>query len=127
MAVTIVQGEDRTINFQVKEVDSSGVTTYLDLSGTVYDIELKLAGTSGTVSFKKSTVIPSTTTNEIVIVDGKAGLFKVNMSDDKTELLKLGANQNAEVLIDLTAADPAGERRIVQLSKAITVVKQLFA
>lgn len=120
MAVTIVQGEDRTINFQVKEVDSSGVTTYLDLSGTVYDIELKLAGTSTTVSFKKSA-------SEIVIVDGKAGLFKVIMSDDKTEGLKLGANQNAEVLIDLTAADPAGERRIVQLSKAITVVKQLFA
>lgn len=127
MAVTIVQGEDRTINFQVKEVDSSGVTTYLDLSGTIYDIELKLAGTSGTVSFKKSTVIPSSTKNEIEVVDGKQGLFKVVMSDTKTALLKLGANQNAEVIIDLTAAPTSGERRIVQLTKVITVVKQLFA
>lgn len=120
MAVTIVQGEDRTINFQVKEVDSSGVTTYLDLSGTIYDIELKLAGTASTVSFKKSS-------NEIVVVDGKQGLFKVTMSDTKTALLKLGANQNAEVIIDLTAAPTSGERRIVQLTKVITVVKQLFA
>lgn len=120
MAVTIVQGEDRTINFQVKEVDSAGVTTYLDLSGTVYDIELKLAGTSTTVSFKKSD-------SEITIVDGKSGTFKVTMTETKTAALKIGANQNAEVIIDLTAADPAGERRIVQLTKAITVVKQLFA
>lgn len=118
--ITIVQGEDRTINFQVKEVDSNGVTTYLDLSGTVFDIELKLAGTTATVSFKQST-------GEITIVDGKAGLFKATMSDTKTALLKVGNNQNAEVIIDLTSAPTAGERRIVQLTKVINVVKQLFA
>lgn len=118
--VQIVQGEDRTLNFQVKEVDSNGVTTYLDLSGSIYEIELKLAGTSATVSFKKSDL-------EVYIVDGKQGLFKVVMSDTKTALLKVGSNQNAEVIIDLTAAPTAGERRIVQLTKAITVVKQLFA
>lgn len=120
MALTIVQGEDRTISFQVKEVDSNGVTTYLDLSGTVYDIVVKMAGTSSTVSFNKRT------DNEITIVDGKIGLFKVTMSDTKTALLKVGANQNVEVVIDLTAAPTSGERRIVQLTKVITVVKQLF-
>lgn len=118
--VTIVQGEDRTLNFQIKEIDSSDVTTYMDLTGAT-DIELRLQGaaTNTIVSFKLSA-------SEITILDAKSGTFKVKMSDTKTALLKLGAAQNAEVVVDI-GAPTAGDRRIAQLFKVITVVKRLFS
>jgi len=117
-AITIVQGEDRTLNFQITEVDSSDVTTYMDLTGAT-DIELRASDNStGYISFKMST-------SEVTIVDAKSGMFKVKMSDTKTSLLKIGSNQNIEVIVDV-GAPTAGDRRIAQLFKAITVVARLY-
>lgn len=117
--VTIVQGEDRTLNFQIKEVDSDSVTTYLDLTGATA-IEMRVSDSAGTgyISFTLAA-------SEITVVDAKNGMFKVKMSDVKTALMKLAASQNAEVIIDV-GAPTAGDRRIAQLFKAITVVKRLF-
>lgn len=117
--VTIVQGEDRTLNFQIKEVDSDAVTTYLDLTGATA-IEMRVSDSAGTgyISFTLAD-------SEITVVDAKNGMFKVKMSDVKTALMKLAASQNAEVIIDV-GAPTAGDRRIAQLFKAITVVKRLF-
>ena len=117
--VTIVQGEDRTLNFQIKEIDSLDVTTYMDLTGAT-EIELRLSNaTTGYVSFTLSG-------GEVTVLDAKNGSFKVRMSDTKTALLKVASNQNAEVIVDI-GAPTAGERRIAQLFKVITVVKRLFA
>jgi hypothetical protein len=117
-AITIVQGEDRTINFQIKEVDASDVTTYMDLTGAT-EIELRAPDAStGYISFKLST-------SEVTVIDSKNGIFKVKMSDTKTALLKVGSSQNIEVIIDI-GAPTAGDRRIAQLLKAITVVARLY-
>ena len=113
-AVTIVQGEDRTINFQVKEVDSEDVTTYMDLTGATA-IEMRVSdATTGYIAMTLAAL-------EITVVDAKNGMFKVNMSDTKTALMKVATLQSAEVIIDIGT-----ERRIAQLTKAITVVKRLF-
>jgi len=117
-AITIVQGEDRTINFQIKEVDSSDVTTYMDLTGAT-EIELRVANASSSYeSFKL-------TNSEITVVDAKNGMFKAKLSDVKTALFKLGKEQSAEVIVDI-GAPTAGDRRIAQLTKAITVVARIF-
>lgn len=112
--ITIVQGEDRSLNFQIKEVDSSDVTTYMDLTGAT-EIELRAPDNStGYISFKLSNA-------EVAVIDSKNGIFKVLMSDTKTALLRIGQSQNIEVIVDI-----GSERRIAQLLKAITVVSRLF-
>lgn len=113
--VTIVQGEDRSLNFQIKEIDSDSVTTYLDLTGATA-IEMRVSDLAGT-GFIAFTLAAT----EITIVDAKNGQFKVQMSDTKTATMKLAASQNAEVIIDIGT-----DRRIAQLLKAITVIKRLF-
>lgn len=116
--VTIVQGEDRTLTFQIKEIDASEVTTYMDLTNAT-GIEIRAAGTSvNYISFSFSS-------NEIVFLEKKSGTFKLIMSDAKTKQLKVGPNQNLEVIVDL-GAPPLGERRVAQLIKSITVVKRIF-
>lgn len=115
--ITIVQGEDRTLTFTLQEVDSNGITTYLDLTGAT-EIEVKAAGTSGTVSFKL-------TAAEVSILDSVGGVFKVQMVDSKTSLLRVAPDQNLEVIIDI-GSHPSGQRRIAQLLKAISVVRRLF-
>ena len=116
--ITLVQGEDRTLTFTLKEVDSNGVTTYMDLTGAT-EIELRAADSGSGFVFFKLTLL------EIEIVDAKGGVFKATMSDTKTALLKLGQQQNLEVIIDF-GSPSAGDRRIAQLFKAITVVKRLY-
>jgi hypothetical protein len=116
--ITLVQGEDRTLTFTLQEVDDKDVTTYMDLTGATA-IEVRAANASA--SYESFTLAAS----EVTVLDAKAGIFKVKMSDAKTALLKLGADQNIEVIIDI-GAPSAGDRRIAQLFKAITVVKRLF-
>lgn len=118
-AVKIVQGEDRILKFTISEQDDSGVTTYLNLTGAT-EIEMRVANLSGTFeSFKLTTL-------EIVITDNEKGMFDVHMSDTKTALLKLGADQSIEIIVDI-GAPSAGERRIAQQLKAISVNKRLFS
>lgn len=117
-SITIVQGEDRIITFTISEIDEKQVTTYLDLTGATA-IELRAANTSS--SFESFTLGAS----EVTIVDAEKGTFRVHMSDSKTSSLKLGADQSVEVIVDI-GAPSAGERRIAQLTKAITVIKRLF-
>lgn len=117
--VTIVQGEDRTLNFQIKEIDSDSVTTYLDLTDATA-IEMRVSDVVGTgfISFTLADL-------EITVTDAKNGAFKVKMSDTKTNLMRLQSGQSVEVIVDM-GAPSAGDRRIAQLFKAITVVKRLF-
>lgn len=117
-SITIVQGEDRIITFTISEVDEKQVTTYLDLTGATA-IELRAANSSA--SYESFTLGAS----EVTIVDAEKGTFRVHMSDVKTANLRLGADQSVEVIVDI-GAPSAGERRIAQLSKAITVIKRLF-
>lgn len=117
-AINIVQGEDRILTFTISEKDENGVTTYLDLTGAT-EIELRAANSSSSYeSFKLSVT-------EVTVLDAEKGTFKVHMSDVKTALLKLGSDQSIEVIVDI-GAPTAGERRIAQLTKAISVVKRLF-
>lgn len=110
MAVTIIQGEDREINFKV--VDSEEALA-LDLTGAT-EIAVKIAATAGgAVSFLLSL-------SEVTITDANKGEFVVSMSDTKTNLIKLG-EQSVEVVIDIGT-----NRRIVQLEKAVTIKKKLF-
>lgn len=110
MAVTIIQGEDREINFKV--VDSEEALA-LDLTGAT-EIAVKIAATAGgAVSFLLSL-------SEVTITDANKGEFVVSMSDTKTDLIKLG-EQSVEVVIDIGT-----NRRIVQLEKAVTIKKKLF-
>lgn len=119
MAVTIVQGEDRTLTFTIKEIDSNLVTKYMDLTGATA-IEVR-APDAALVSYISFTMAGS----EITVIDAINGTFKVKMSDTKTALLKLGVEQNLEVIVDI-GAPPGGDRRIAQLFQSITVVKRLF-
>jgi len=119
VSFTIVKGEDRTLNFQIKEVDENDVTTYLDLTD-FSKIEMKVPATGGSYISFTSTAL------EITVTDPKNGLFQVKMGDTKTALFKTGENQNIEVVIDINGAPPAGDRRIVQLYKAITVIAPFF-
>jgi hypothetical protein len=117
-AINIVQGEDRVLTFQIKEVDSNGSTVYMSLVG-VTEIDLRVPSAAGSyISFLKSA-------SEITIVDATLGTFSVSMTDTKTALLKVGSSQNAEAIIDVGAA-PAGNRRIAQLLSVITVTAKLF-
>jgi hypothetical protein len=117
-SVTIVQGEDRVLTFTIKEVDDKNVTTYMNLTGAT-EIEVRASNASSTYeSFKL-------TDSEVTVVDAEGGVFRVHMSDVKTALLKIQPEQNIEVIVDI-GAPSAGERRIAQLFKAITVVKRLF-
>lgn len=108
--VTLIQGEDREINFTVIDSEES---IALDLTGST-EIAVKVAATDGgAISFLLSTA-------EVVITESTKGKFKVVMSDAKTSLLKVG-DQSVEVIIDIGSS-----RRIVQLSKALLIKKKLF-
>ena len=108
--VTLIQGEDREINFTVIDSEES---IALDLTGST-EITVKVAATAGgAVSFTK-------TASEVVVTDATKGKFKVIMSDTKTGLSKVG-DQSVEVIIDIGTA-----RRIVQLEKALLIKKKLF-
>ena len=113
--ITLVQGEDRKLTFTLQEVDEKDVTTYMDLTGAT-QIEVRIAAAAGGyVSIKKQ---PDA---DVAILDAKGGIFQVTISDSKSALLKIGVEQSIEVIVDIV-----NERRIAQLLKAITVVKQLF-
>jgi|ERR1017187_2765299 hypothetical protein len=117
-AVTIVQGEDRVLIFQITEIDSSGNTTYLDMTSAT-SVELRApAASSGYVSFTMAA-------SEIAITSAKLGEFSVSMSDIKTALLRVGSSQNAEVTINF-ATLPTLNIRIAQLLGAISVTAKLF-
>lgn len=108
--VTLIQGEDREINFTV--VDSEECIA-LNLTGAT-EIAVKIAATAGgAVTFLLSVA-------EVVVTDAIKGKFKVVMSDTKTALSKLG-EQSVEVIIDIST-----NRRIVQLEKALLIKKKLF-
>lgn len=112
--ITIVQGEDRALTFTLQEVDSNGVTTYMDLTG-VTEIDVRIAAAAGGfLSFKKSAT-------KVAVLDTLGGVFKVTINDTESALLKVAPDQNLEVIVDVGA-----NRRIAQLLKAITVVRRLF-
>ena len=108
--VTLIQGEDREINFGVKD---SGDDVYINLTGAT-EISVKTSATAGgAVEF-------TLTALEVVITDASTGKFKVIMTDTKTSLIKLG-EQSVEVVVDIGT-----NRRIVQLEKALVIKKKLF-
>lgn len=111
--IIIVQGEDRELNFGIKDPEKE---VFIDLTG-VTEMEFITAGTSGSVSFKLSA-------SEITVTNALEGKFKLNASDVKTALLKIG-DQNVEVVVDWGAAT-AGKRRIAQAEKALTIKKRYF-
>jgi hypothetical protein len=98
----IVQGEDRTLLFGVKDTYEE---VYIDLTG-VTAISVNLAAASiGAISFTMSA-------SEVTVIDAPKGKFQVVMSDAKTATLKVGS-QTMEVVIDWG-------------SNAITVVKKIY-
>lgn len=108
--VTIIQGEDREINFGVKD---SGEDVYIDLTGAT-EIAVKIAAAAGgSVDFLLSV-------SEVVVTEAAKGKFKIVMSDSKTSLLRLG-ERDVEVIIDW-----GSNRRIVQAEKALSVAKRIF-
>ena len=108
--VTLIQGEDREINFGVKDSEDD---VYINLTGAT-EITVKTSATAGgSVDF-------TMTATEVVITDAPTGRFKVVMSDTKTSLIKVG-EQSVEVIIDIGTS-----RRIVQLEKALLIKKKLF-
>lgn len=108
--VTLIQGEDREINFTVIDSEES---IALDLTGAT-EITVKVAATAGgAVTYLLSLA-------EVVVMDAPKGKFKVIMSDTSTLLIKLG-EQSVEVIIDIGV-----NRRIVQLEKALVIKKKLF-
>lgn len=108
--VSIIQGEDREINFGVKDSEDD---VYINLTGATEITVKTAAAAGGSVDF-------TLTATEVVVTDATAGKFKVNMSDTKTSLIKLG-EQSVEVIIDIGT-----NRRIVQLEKALLIKKKLF-
>jgi hypothetical protein len=60
------------------------------------------------------------TSHEIIVTDAVKGKFSVTISDTKSALVKLG-ERDIEVTVDWGT-----DRRIVQSSKAVLVVKRLF-
>lgn len=112
--ITIVQGEDRTLTFTLQEIDSNGVTTYMNLVG-VTEIDLRVPAAAGSfLSFKMSAT-------KIAILDHEGGVFKVTISDTESSLIRVGVDHSLEVIIDVGTT-----RRIAQLLKAITVVRRLY-
>jgi hypothetical protein len=108
--ITIVQGEDREISFGLKDINED---VYIDLTGAT-QISFKVLATSG------GSVECLLSAAEVVVTDAIKGKFKVVLSDTKSALIKLG-ERDIEVTIDWGTT-----RRIVQSTKAITVVKRLF-
>jgi hypothetical protein len=108
--VTLIQGEDREINFTVIDSEDS---IALDLTGAT-EISVKIAATSG------GAVIFLMSNSEVIVTEAVKGKFKVIMSDTNTSLIKIG-DQSVEVIIDIGT-----NRRIVQLEKALSIKKKLF-
>lgn len=111
MAVaTVVQGEDRTINFGIKDINED---VYIDLTGATA-MSFKIAATAG------GSVECTLLATEIAITDAVKGKFRVTLSDTKSALIKLG-ERDIEVIVDWGTT-----RRIVQSTKAVNVIKKLF-
>lgn len=108
--VTMIQGEDRTLHFGLKDTDED---VYIDLTGATA-IEFEIAAAAG------GSVSCTLAASEIVITDAVKGKFSVTISDTKSALVKLG-ERDIEVTVDWGT-----DRRIVQSSKAINVIKRLF-
>lgn len=108
--VNMIQGEDRTLHFGLKDTDED---VYIDLTGSTA-IEFKIGAAAG------GSVSCTLAASEIVVTDAVKGKFSVTISDTKSALVKLG-ERDIEVIVDWGAT-----RRIVQSSKAINVVKRLF-
>ncbi len=108
--VTIIQGEDRLINFGVKDSEDG---VFIDLTGATEITVKTTAAAGGSVDF-------TLTGLEVSITDAPKGKFSVSMSDTKTSLIKVGEIP-VEVVIDIGT-----NRRIVQMEKALLVKKKLF-
>jgi len=109
----IVQGEDREIEFYLKD---SGTDLPIDLTG-VTEISAITAGTASNIEF-------TLTAAEVLIVEAIHGQIKIIMSDVKTALMKVG-EQNCEITVDW-GLPTAGKRRIFQALKPFLVKKKLF-
>lgn len=88
--ITLIQGEDRDLFFGVKDKEEQ---VFLDIS---LASEITVTAPSTTVGVP---VVFKLTDGEIVITDGTKGKFKVEASDAKTLLLKLG-ELSLEITID---------------------------
>ena len=110
----VYQGEDRTaLPFFIRD---SLTNVYMDLS-TATEITVNAKHkTSGLVSF-------TLTGGEISVVGGTDGKFLLDISDTKSDLLKLG-EIDLEVVVD-TGAHPGGIRRVGRLTKALKVLARL--
>lgn len=108
--VSMIQGEDRTLNFGVKDTDED---VYIDLTGAT-EITFSIGATAG------GSVDCTLTATEIVVTDAEKGKFQVTISDTKSALVKLG-ERDIEIIIDWGTT-----RRIVQATKAVNVIKRLF-
>jgi len=113
MSVKIVQGEDRAIKVLLKTS-----------AGNAYDI----TGINEiTADFRLATglVLSKTMTGTDIVVDSAAGgEITISLEDADTALLAIG-EQSFEVVTDLTAAPPTGERRVFQFEKQLNVVARL--
>ena len=108
----IVQGEDRVLEFRlIDEVTN----VPFNLAG-VTEINATTKGTAANVSFLLSN-------SEIIIADAAGGLIKINVTETKSALIKLG-EQDVEITVDW-GANTAGTRRIFQSLKAILVIKDV--
>jgi len=115
MSVKIIQGEDRSIKILLKTS-----------AGNAYDITT-ISEISAVFKNADSSVLTKLyTSGDITIQSEAGGEITVKLEDAETALLALG-NQSFEIITDLNAAQPTGERRIFQFEKELQVVKRLVS
>ena len=115
MSVKIIQGEDRSIKILLKTTAGNAY----DITG-VSEISAVFKNADSSVLTKLNSV------GDVTIQSHEGGEITVKLEDAETALLALG-NQSFEIVTDLNAGQPTGERRIFQFLKELEVVKRLIS
>lgn len=109
--VVIIRGSDRELFLRILVKDTGEP---FDLTGAT-EISASFRNEDGT------TLTKLLTTLGITVISAEAGKIKVTLTDANTVLLKVGVDQDFEVVIDIGSV-----RSIVQFKEALNVEAKIF-
>lgn len=109
-AVTIVKGEDRTLNVKLVTPQENGIYDPFDITG-VTQIEARFKNADNTVLSKLLTI------SGVLLVNAASGSISIVLTDTETALLKEGSRLGFHVIVDIGTT-----RRRINFDKSITVV-----